>query len=258
MEDRNQPGDRDALGDGDIAWVLHLYRSRIQLQWCLPLLRESYPTSRVVLITDGDDDPYEDIAAQYHCDYRAGQHLMKLDTGHLFVRRLLVELLRGPERYLFKIDPDTRIWRRFSGLPEAPSLFGTLETVSEGRQAPIAGPPNVQGGCIGMTRDVAETMLESRALTADMFHFRALDSWARCDDARRAVACGQFLEDFALSWFAHHLGFPIVVNPEVQSRWRVPADNPDLRYAVTHPHKVRPTEAQVLEVLRQARYDKRA
>jgi hypothetical protein len=40
-----------------------------------------------------------------------------------------------------------------------------------------------------MTRDVTQTMLESTALTEEIFHFRALQSWARC-------------EDFALSWFA--------------------------------------------------------
>jgi hypothetical protein len=253
VEDRDGPGDHGDIGDCDIAWVVHLYRSRAQLQWCLPLLRNCYPTSRVVLINDGDDEGYKDIAAQHQCDYVPGEHLMALATGHLFLRRLLVELLRGPERYYFKIDPDTRIWRRFSRLPAAPSIFGTLETVSEGRQAPIAGPPNVQGGCIGMTRDVAEAMIESASLTEDTFHFRAFESWARCEDARRTVACGRFCEDFALSWLAHHLGFPILVNPEVLSQWRVPVGNTDLRFAVTHPHKVRPTEAQVLEILRRAK-----
>jgi hypothetical protein len=98
MKHRNRPADREALGDCEIAWLIHLYQSRIPLQWCLPLLRDCYPTSRVVLVNDGDDESYQDIATQYHCDYRAGEHLMKLETGHLFVRRLLVELLRGPER----------------------------------------------------------------------------------------------------------------------------------------------------------------
>jgi hypothetical protein len=210
-----------------------------------------------VLITDGDYEPYDDIATQYRCEYVVGEHLMKLDTGHLFVRRLLIELLRGPERYYFKIDPDTRIWRRFAHLPSELSIFGTLETVSEGRLASIEGPPNVQGGCIGMTRDAAERMLECSALTEEMFHFRALESWARCDDARRTVACGRFCEDFALSWLAHHVGVPILVNPEVLSRWRVPPENCDLRYAVTHPHKVRSSEAQVLEALRNMRFSGR-
>jgi hypothetical protein len=233
-----------SAGDRDIAWVINLHRSRAQLEWCLPLLREHYPVSRVVLINDGDDtERYDDIAERYGCDYRAGAYLWGISTSHLFVRRLLTAMVGGPESYCFKIDPDTRIWRRFTRLPSVSSMFGTLERVSEGMGLPITGPPNVQGGCMGMTRDVAIRMLESASLTQDTLHLRALETWARCEDARRTVALARFCDDFVLSWLADHVGFPLVECPEVLSRWRRPVgDNSALRYAVTHPHKLRPLE----------------
>ena len=111
---------------------------------------------------------------------------MQLETGHLHLRRMLTHMLAGDETYFFKIDPDTRVWRRFRCLPAFSSMFGTLETISEGCQAEIDVPANVQGGCMGMTRDAAEEMLSSGVLSLENCGVRYMQTWARCLDMHHA------------------------------------------------------------------------
>jgi hypothetical protein len=224
--------------DTDIVWAIHLYRERRQIAWCLPLLRAQYPASRVVLINDGDDEDYEDLAQAFACDYVRGEHLCQLSTCHLYVRRMLCALSRGSETYCVKIDPDTRVWRRFSVLPGFSSMFGTLETITELHREEISVPANVQGGCMGMTRDVVEAMLASDLLTEEYCVTRCLETWTRCRDMVLTVRQGRFCDDFVLSWLAHRLAIPIVESPDIRSRWRRTVSNPDLRYAITHPHKL--------------------
>ena len=227
------------IHDEDVVWALQLHESRRQLQWCLPALRASYPCSRVVVISDGDSDDYEDLVQQYHCDYVTGQHLMTLSTCHLYVERLFRALLAGTETYCIKIDPDTRIWRRFARLPAFSCIFGTLETITEGHGSEILFPANVQGGCIGMTRDAVEEMCSSGLLTAETCSAASRTTWARCEDMVATVAAGRFCDDFVISWLASQLHIPIVESAEIRSRWRRRVQQTrELRFAVTHPHKI--------------------
>src|SRR5258708_5059724 len=223
--------------DQEIAWALQLHHCRPQLLSCLSLLRAQYPTSRVVLIVDGDDEEYGDIAAAYHCDLVRGVHLMARSTCHLYVNRLLQALLAGNEHYPFKIDPDTRVWRRFSLLPAFSSMFGTLETTTERRRDPISVPPNVQGGCLGITRDPAADILERRVINEQSCVTDYAQTWARCTDMLACAARGRCCDDFILSWAAHAVGLPLVGLEEIRSYCRRTVENDDLRYAVTHPHK---------------------
>lgn len=222
--------------DTEIAWAIHVYRSHGQLEWCLDLLRRSYSASRVVLVNDGDGENYSAACQEYRCDYVDGEHLHYFDTCHLYVRRVLSVLAKGSETYCFKIDPDTGVWRRFRELPAFSCMFGTLETITEGRLAEIYGPPNVQGGCIGMTRDVVQTILYGDALTRESCVTRAKDTWARCEDMRRTVDNGQFCDDFVLSWVASQMGTHLLSHDEIRSRWRR-VDAERSTAAVGHPHK---------------------
>lgn len=226
--------------DTDIAWAIHVYWNRRQLAWCLPRLRAHFPWSRVVVINDGDDEKYEDLVREFRCDYIRGERWYQLSTCHLWVRRLLCALQQGSESYCFKIDPDTGVWRRFFSLPAFSSLFGTLETITEGYRDEILVPANVQGGCIGMTSDVVNAMLASDLLNEDCAT-RCLETWARCRDMAVAVRSGAFSDDFIVSWLAHRLGVPLVESPDIRSRWRKTVANQDERYAITHPHKLFPT-----------------
>jgi hypothetical protein len=226
------------IADDNIAWAIHVYRSKDQASWCLENLRANYPASRIVIINDGDGDSYLDIAKEWRCAYIDGDHLMTLETGHLYVSRLLTSLLDGPEQYLFKIDPDTKVWRRFRSLPAFTSVFGTIETVSESRREEIAVPCNVQGGCIGLTRDSAEAIVTSGLLTHENCCVRHKSTWARCAAMERVVSVGKVSDDFVVSWAAHQVGVVITESSEIRSRWRLTPPNDELRFAITHPHKI--------------------
>ena len=227
-----------APDDDDVAFGIQVFKSYDQLSWCLPHLREHYPSSRVTIIGDGDGVNYRILAGKWNCDYVVGQHLMRLESGHRYVRRLLACLLSGPERYLFRLDPDALVWRRFTSLPRFSCMFGTIETLSEAHLDEVAFPPNLQGGCIGLTRDVASEILGSRLLTRRNCSIAAESTWARCRDMQMTVNRGAVSDDFLLTWAAGELGIPIVDSPEIRSRWRRTPSNDNRRYAVTHPHKL--------------------
>jgi hypothetical protein len=201
-----------APDDDDVAFGIQVFESYDQLSWCLPHLRGHYPSSRVMIIADGD--------------------------GHRYARRLLGCLLSGPERYLFRLDPDALVWRRFTSLPRFSCMFGTIETLSEAHLDEVRFPPNLQGGCIGLTRDVASEILGSRLLTKRNCSVAPESTWARCRDMQMTVNRGAVSDDFLLTWAAGELGIPIVDSPEIRSRWRRTPSNDNRRYAVTHPHKV--------------------
>jgi hypothetical protein len=226
------------LDDADIAWTMQLYRCRQQLAWCLRTLRSIYPHSRVTLITDGDDDHYEDLAQRFDCSLVHGQHWLTLETCHLYVERLLTQMASGDEAYTIKIDPDTKIWRRFERLPNFSCLFGTLETMTEHRGEEVCGAANVQGGCIGATRDAVLAILGSGILSHQSCVAEYSRTWARCGDMMSVASRGRFCDDFVISWAAHELGIPLVESSEIRSRWRRTVDNTDLQFAVTHPHKL--------------------
>jgi hypothetical protein len=227
----------ETITDADIVWTVQLHHSYAQLDWCLSHLRAIYPDARVVLIADGDGVDYGPLASRYGCTYHEGQHWMTLEHSHLYVRRLLTLSLNGNETYCFRIDPDTRVWRRFTRLPAFSAIFGTLETISEG-QSEIRVPANVQGGCLGLTRDAAAAILESGHVNEINCGERALQTWARCRDMRIKTRRGSCSDDFILSWAAHECGIPLVECAEIRSRWRRHVTNVGLQYAVTHPHKL--------------------
>jgi hypothetical protein len=227
----------DGIADSDVVWTFQLYNSYAQLDWCLAHLRAIYPHARVVLIADGDGVDYGVLAEKHVCEYYRGEHWMTLEHSHLYVARLLELSLTGDETYCFRIDPDARVWRRFTSLPAFSAIFGTLETISEG-QSQIQVPANVQGGCLGLTRDAAAAILASGRLNKSNCQRRALLTWARCRDMRLKVTRGSFSDDFILSWAAHECGIPIVDCAEIRSHWRRRINNYGLQYAVTHPHKL--------------------
>jgi hypothetical protein len=229
---------RSNVADEDVAWAIQAYHNKRQIEWCVPILREHYPTSRIVVISDGDDTDYSNIARRWNCELVGGDHLMTLYKGHLYVQRLLRSLLDGNEQYLFRIDPDVRVWRRLRMLPAFSCIFGTVETLSEGRRDEIRYPANVQGGCIGLTRDAAQEILDSGLLNAASCAQHCHDTWARCEDMRLTVSAGRISDDFVLSWAAAASGIPIAESPEIRSRWRLTPANVDDRYAITHPHKL--------------------
>lgn len=217
--------------DDDLTFFAMVYQNYNATAECLRDLRKHYPASRVILRSDGDPDPRFSILARHHrADFRGELRLFGIENGGAVIERMLVLFLEKPTRYLFKIDPDTVIHRRFTYLPVRSGLFGTPQCESE--------TPSVQGGCMGLTRDCAEQILQSEMLRDSRLREPARfinDSPYFVRMADRANRLGLASFDWIVPWIASELGIPIYPFDEVNSGWQQAPPNPDQRYAVSHP-----------------------
>ena len=220
--------------DHDLTFFALVYQDYDATADCLRDLRKHYPASRVILRADGDPDPrFRLLAERHRVDFYDEPRLFGIENGAAVVERMLVLFLEKPTRYLFKIDPDTVIHRRFRYLPVRSGIFGT----------PQCGPEtlSIQGGCMGFTRDCAEKILKSGMLrdgrlkepgkfVSDSPYFLRMSD--------RANRCGLAGFDWIVPWIASELGFPIYSFNEVNSDWQTAPLNPERHYAVTHPRGV--------------------
>ena len=229
--------------DDDLTFFALVYKDYDATAACLKELRKHYPASRVVLRSDGDQDPrFPQLASGHQVDFRRESRLFGIENGGAVIARMLEVFLERPTRYLFKIDPDTAIHRRFKYLPVRSGVFGTLQCETE--------TPSVQGGCMGFTRDAAERILQSRMLRDDRlkepakfisespYFFRMAD---------RASRCGLASFDWIVLWVAGELGISLYRFDEVNCGWQQPPPNPEGRYAVSHPRANRPARLAVMD-----------
>lgn len=217
--------------DEDLTFFALTYKNYKATAECLADLRKHYSTSRVILRSDGDPDPRLPLlAARNDVDFHAELRLFGIENGGAIIERMIELFLERPTPYLFKIDPDTVIHRRFQYLPVRSGLFGTLQTEQE--------TLSVQGGCMGFTRDAAEQILQSQLLRDDRLREPAKfidDSPYFFRMADRAKRCGLASFDWIVPWIASQLGIAIYPFDEVNSGWQQAPPNPNLRYAVSHP-----------------------
>ncbi|HJP93668.1 MAG TPA: hypothetical protein VJ875_17040 [Pyrinomonadaceae bacterium] len=217
--------------DEDLTFFALTYKNYDATAECLVDLRKHYSRSRVILRSDGDPDTrFPILAKQHNADFREGSRLFSIENGGAVIERMLGMFLERPTRYLFKIDPDTIIHRRFRYLPVRSGLFGTLQCEQE--------TPSIQGGCMGFTRDAAEQILQSQMLRDSRLREPARfinDSPYFYRMAHRAHRCGLASFDWMVPWIASELGIAMYSFDEVNSGWRQPPPNHEQRYAVTHP-----------------------
>lgn len=217
--------------DDDLTFFALVYHDYDATTNCLRDLRKHYPTSRVILRSDGDPDRrFPLVANHYQADFHGEHRLFPIENGGAVIERMFTLFLENPTRYLFKIDPDTVIHRRFKYLPERSVLFGT----PQGTQETLS----IQGGCMGFTRDVAEQILKSGRLRDN----RLTDPARYLNDspyflrmADRVDRCGLASFDWIIAWIAREQGIPIYGFDEVNSDWQQAPLNPGDRYAVSHP-----------------------
>lgn len=226
-----QPEVLTDYGDNDLTFFALTYQDYDSAVECLSDLRRHYPASHVILRSDGDADTRLPLLAErYDVDFRGETRLFGIENGGAVIERMLEIFLESPTRYLFKIDPDTVIHRRFKYLPVRSGLFGTLQLEHE--------TPSVQGGCMGFTRDAAEQILRSGMLRDRRLREPAAfvnDSSYFVRMAHRARRCGLASFDWIVPWIAVELGISIYSFDEVNSGWQQSPPNPDQRYAVSHP-----------------------
>jgi hypothetical protein len=220
--------------DDDLTFFALTYNDYEATVECLRDLRQRYSGSRVILRSDGDPDPRLPLLARSNkVEFHQESRLFGIENGGAIIERMLELFLERPTRYLFKIDPDTVIHRRFNYLPVRSGVFGTLQCETE--------TPSIQGGCMGFTRDAAEEILKSGRLRDSRLKEPAKfinDSPYFFRMADRANRCGLASFDWIVPWIANELGIPIYGFDEVNSGWRMAPPNPDHRYAVSHPRAV--------------------
>jgi hypothetical protein len=217
--------------DEDLTFFALVYKDYDATAACLKDLRKHYPSSRVILRSDGDEDPRFPLLARGHrVDFHGELRLFGIENGGAVIERMLELFLERPTRYLFKIDPDTVIHRRFKYLPDRSGVFGTMQCEEQS--------PSVQGGCMGISRDAADQIQQSRMLrdvrlkepgkfiNDSPYFFRMAD---------RANRCGLASFDWIVPWVARELGIPLYRFDEVNCGWQQPPPNPEGLYAVSHP-----------------------
>ena len=218
----------------EFTFFMGLYRDHGRAEIALDRLREHFPDARVIARSDGDDDPENrTLSDRFDLEYHEEQRLFPIENGGALLSRMFELFLDRPTRYLFKIDTDTVVHRRFRFLPEQDGVFGSLQKSRD-------GCASIQGGCMGFTDNTVRTIQESGILDDPRLkaprdhqdesqYFRTM--------ARRAERSGLISFDWILGWAASELEIPLLAWGEVHSRWRRPPSggNTDLRYAVTHP-----------------------
>lgn len=216
--------------DGDLTFFVHAHRDADPLAWMLGLARQLYPGARVVVCSDGDDDPRIAAAAEgVRAEFYLGDRLFGIESGGKICHRMLTLFFRRPTRFLFKVDPDTGFHRRFTYLPAHSGLFGTLQS--------MPALCSVQGGCLGFSYAAAEVLYRSAAFL-DPGLADPLRTWAQWPGAvGRAVDRRLASIDWMAGYVATALGVPMFGFPEVRTTWQTYVPNPDLRYAITHPCK---------------------
>src|SRR5947207_3437638 len=104
--------------DEDLTFFALTYHDYDATAECLADLRKHYPGSRVILRSDGDPDSrFPTLAASNEVDFRGESRLFGIENGGAVIERMFTLFLESPTPYLFKIDPDTVIHRRFKYLP---------------------------------------------------------------------------------------------------------------------------------------------
>ena len=133
-------------------------------------------------------------------------------------------------RYLFKIDPDTRIFKKFKKLPDYSAVFGTVQ-----HQETLF---SIQGGCIGFTRDVAEHLCETRYFLHPDFA-RKCPPWCLNQALlNRPFYKGLTSFDWLIGWACRECNIRMIDWPEIYSQWLPPVpEGVEEKFAIAHPFK---------------------
>ncbi len=215
--------------DDDLTFYLNTKNDAHLLPRCLASVRRVYPGARIVIRSDDDADPrLDEIAEAFQAEFFRGDWLFSIDRGGEVVHEMLRLCLKAPCRWLFKIDPDTRVHHRFHKLPAGESIFGTVQQQG--------GLFSIQGGCVGFTHGIARQLMDS-GFFMDPDLAECPPPWAINQELeRRPVGLGLTSFDWLVGWAARMHGTELLDWPEILSEWlALPQGVGD--YAITHPHK---------------------
>lgn len=228
---------RYGVQDYDITFYLQVYKDYQDARQCLERVRLHYPTSRIFMISDGDNDSrYSRLSRRFNTDYLLGERLYPVENGGKMLQRMLDVFLEQPSSYLVKLDTDTRIHRRLRYMPTGRVVFGTLEWETSHSRTRLDFP-NVQGGCLGFTLASAQAIASSGLLVSEkLVDYRA--TYADNPDILiRAEKVGLISADFVIRYACRQLDITLVQFDEVMATYRRAVPSGGGGFAITHPHK---------------------
>ncbi len=230
--------DRLDYTDDDLTFYLITYRDFARCCWCLTNLRHHYPSARIVIDVDGDDDiRWESLHTEFNADVIRSERLFPVPNGSAIVKRMFQRHLDDPSqrRWFLRIDTDTEIRRRFMKLPDW-GYFGQRPRHFN----------FIQGGCIGMTRTAMEQIVRSGCL--DRPGLGEIPAPWQFYRSHRIVAIEQRVQrqglislDWMLSWAMEQAGIEGRDYCEIRCEWKTPIQS-YVDCAVAHPCKTVPCD----------------
>ena len=148
------------------------------------------------------------------------------------IKRMFDAFLRKPSRYFFSMDSDTEFHRRFMFLPDE-NFFGSwcIEKLN-----------CLQGGFIGYSLEAVSKIIDSKILESkELLDYKK--TWAinkhMIDMAENKLYTGKFsgliADEFITAYCFKKIGIKASSFNEVCCEWKIPIENKNLKYAVTHP-----------------------
>ncbi len=232
----------------EVAWYLAVnpwcsYDQNALIRPRLAAIRRFYPRSRIMVqpseMGQSTIDRWRAATADLDIDWLTPRPVSTEGFGITAIAAMLDAYLDAPcpAEFLFKVDFDARVWRRFRWLPyDCLGVFGTLEFVASSG-LPIGDFPNVQGGCYGMSRETARHILQVEDRLATELRdnpgiwVNGVEDW--CDYPEH----GRTLEDGLLRWITKRMRLCPFVYEEIDSHFRQRSPGALKDRAVTHPHK---------------------
>lgn len=203
--------------DEHITWYVQVYRDGHRLSSCLKRLRTHCPSSRLLVVSDGNPDPrLEAIARSFGGEFTQGRRLSGVEWGGEVVHRFLEIWAAGRATdYLIKIDPDTAVNAPIPRLPD-PDVPVIAGRVIRTERSPYSG---IQGGCIIVTRAAANVLLASSLLRSPELKPPRL-AWAQGEHLLARARRGLTSQDWTLAWACDKLGIPTMDLPGIASFWK--------------------------------------
>lgn len=220
--------------DTDITFYMQVYKDYDRAYYALKCLRRCYPDSRVIVISDGDDDRrYEDFITLFNVEYIKGEKLFPIEHGGKMLHRMFEYYFKSPTPtpYFLRMDTDTRFDRKFTYLPKGNFVYGMF-TYPPGKV--------LQGGCVLFPLAIAQKLYKSGVFLLDELKDYS-SSWAKYHPwqkllKKRTEEKKLISFDWILNWCCRKLEINTKEFEEIYSTWRWPKPNRDLRFAVVHPY----------------------
>ena len=183
----------------ELCFMITVYKETKMLELCLKYLRINYYDENVVVISEGDNDSkLLELARKFRFKLLLGGKIKLIKYGMNWWHRWVYNVSNINAQYYIKLDPDTKITRKFKDFPDA-DLFGKYNFID---RYGYVSRDLIQGCCKGLSRRAINLLLESQICLSD----RYLDISFRREGCRFKKYLDHISEDKCLFDMINRLG----------------------------------------------------